>query len=62
MGRKLACQTSEPGSNPSWDTTVHLVCEIFNVMCVVRGLSQKSCLLFFLKSKNDARKIPAVVI
>ncbi len=24
----------------------------------IRELSQKSCLLFFLKSKNDARKIP----
>ncbi len=24
----------------------------------VQGLSQKSCLLFFYKSKNDARKIP----
>ncbi len=32
MGRELARQTSEPGSNPSWDATVHPVCEAFNVM------------------------------
>ncbi len=35
MGRQLARQTSEPSSNPSGDATVHSVCEIFNVMCVV---------------------------
>ncbi len=35
MGRELARQTSEPGSNPSWDAAVHLVCETFNVMHVV---------------------------
>ncbi len=27
MGRELACQTSEPGLNPSWDATVHPVCK-----------------------------------
>ncbi len=32
MVRELACQTSKPGSNPSWDATVHPVCETFNVM------------------------------
>ncbi len=35
MGREPARQTSEPGSNPSWDATVHPVCETFNVMHVV---------------------------
>ncbi len=35
MDRKPACQTSKPGSNLSWDTTVHPVCETFNVMRVV---------------------------
>ncbi len=35
MGIEPARQTSEPGSNPSWDATVHLVCETFNVMHVV---------------------------
>ncbi len=35
MGTELARQTSEPGSNPSWDATVHPVCETFNVMHVV---------------------------
>ncbi len=35
-GKELARQTSEPGSNPSWDTTVHPVCETFNVMHVVK--------------------------
>ncbi len=32
MGRELARQTGEPGSNPSRDATVHTVCETFNVM------------------------------
>ncbi len=32
MGRNVARQTSEPGSNPSWDNTVHPVCETFNIM------------------------------
>ncbi len=35
MGREPARQTSEPGSNPSWNATVHPVCETFNVMHVV---------------------------
>ncbi len=35
MGREPARQTSEPGSNTSWDATVHPVCETFNVMHVV---------------------------
>ncbi len=35
MGREPARQTSEPGSNPSWDATVHSVCETFNVMHAV---------------------------
>ncbi len=35
MGREPTRQTSEPDSNPSWDTTVHPVCKTFNVMCVV---------------------------
>ncbi len=35
MGREPDHQTSEPGSNPSWDATVHPVCETFNVMHVV---------------------------
>ncbi len=35
MGREPARQTSEPGSNPNWDATVHPVYEIFNVMRVV---------------------------
>ncbi len=35
MGREPAHQNSEPGSNPSWDATVHPVCETFNVMHVV---------------------------
>ncbi len=35
MVREPACQTSESSSNPSWDATVHPVCETFNVMCVV---------------------------
>ncbi len=35
MGRELAHQTSKPVSNPSWDATVHSVCETFNVMHVV---------------------------
>ncbi len=35
MGREPARQTSEPGSNPSWDAMVHPVCETFNVMHVV---------------------------
>ncbi len=35
MGRELARQTSEPGSNPSCDAMVHPVCETFNVMHVV---------------------------
>ncbi len=35
MGREPGRQTSEPGSNPSWDATVHPVCETFNVMHVV---------------------------
>ncbi len=35
MGRELVHQTSEPGSIPSWDTTVHPLCETFNVMHVV---------------------------
>ncbi len=35
MGREPARQTSEPGSNTSWDTTVHPVYETFNVMHVV---------------------------
>ncbi len=33
-GGEPARQTNEPGSNPSWDATVHLVCETFNVMHV----------------------------
>ncbi len=35
MGGEPARQTSEPGSNPSWDATVHPVCKTFNVMHVV---------------------------
>ncbi len=35
MGRELVCQTSELGSNPSWDATVHPVCEILIVMRAV---------------------------
>ncbi len=35
MGREPAHQTSEPGSNPSWDAAVHPVCKKFNVMHVV---------------------------
>ncbi len=35
MGREPAHQTSEPGSNSSWDATVPPVCETFNVMHVV---------------------------
>ncbi len=35
LGRKPARQTSKPGSNPIWDTTVHPACETFNVMRVV---------------------------
>ncbi len=35
MGRELARQTSKLGSNPSWDTMVHPVCETFNGMRVV---------------------------
>ncbi len=35
MGSEPARQTSEPGSNPSWDAAVHPVCETFNVMHVV---------------------------
>ncbi len=35
MGREPARQTSELGSNPSWDATVHPVWETFNVMHVV---------------------------
>ncbi len=35
MGREPAHQTSEPGSNPSWDAMVHPVCETFSVMRVV---------------------------
>ncbi len=34
-GREPARQTGEPGSNPSWDATVHPVFETFNVMRVV---------------------------
>ncbi len=32
MGIEPARQTSKPDSNPSWDTTVHPICETFNVM------------------------------
>ncbi len=32
MSREPARYTSEPGSNHSWDATVHPVCETFNVM------------------------------
>ncbi len=35
MGRELARQTSEPGSNLSWNALVHPVCKTFNGMCVV---------------------------
>ncbi len=35
MGREPACQTSESGSNPCWNATVHPVCETFNVMHVI---------------------------
>ncbi len=35
MRREPACQTSKPGSNPSWDAMVHPVCETFNEMLVV---------------------------
>ncbi len=35
MGRELARQTIKPSSNLTWDSTVHPVCEKFNVMCVV---------------------------
>ncbi len=35
MAREPACQTSEPGFNPSWYITVHPVCDTFNVMIVV---------------------------
>ncbi len=41
MGRELSHQTSEPGWNSSWDAMVHPVCETFNVMRVVRGLTIK---------------------
>ncbi len=34
MGREPARPTSKPSSNPSWDATVHPVCETFDVMCV----------------------------
>ncbi len=34
-GRELARQTSEPSSNPSWDATVHPVCETFNLIRVI---------------------------
>ncbi len=33
MGREPACQISKRGSNPSWDSTVHPVCETF-MYCV----------------------------
>ncbi len=35
MGREPAHQTCKPGSNPSWDATVHPVCETLIVMYVV---------------------------
>ncbi len=34
MSRETAHKTSEPGSNPSWDTMVHPVGETFNAMRV----------------------------
>ncbi len=37
LGRESARQTSEPGSNPSWDATVHPVCETYNVMRVFQN-------------------------
>ncbi len=43
MGREPACQTSEPGSNPSWDAMVHPVakhlmeCVSYNV-CIKEPL------------------------
>ncbi len=42
--------------NLVWDFSAPMHCLFFGFL--VRGLSQKSCLLFFFKSKNDARKIP----
>ncbi len=35
MGREPGRQTSEHSLNPSWDATVHPVCETFNVVHVI---------------------------
>ncbi len=45
MDREPARQTSEPGSNPNGDATVHPVCETFNIMHAVQCVHFKTITL-----------------